>query len=81
MAFIPYVPDDEASPELKQLYDRHRAGWGGVDHILAIHGPNPPSMEAHYKLYRCLMYGPSPLSRAQREMIAMTVSALNKCHY
>jgi alkylhydroperoxidase family enzyme len=80
MAFISYVPEEEAPPELVELYRRYRAG-DGVDNIIRIHGHNPPSMEAHVDLYRCLMFGRSPLSRAQREMIAVTVSTLNRCFY
>lgn len=81
MAFIEYVPEDEASDELKKLYDRYRASWGGVDNIVRIHGPNPLSMEKYYQLYRHLMRGPSPLSFAQREMLAVVVSVANHCHY
>jgi alkylhydroperoxidase family enzyme len=81
MAFISYVPEEEASPQLMELYDRYRAGWGGVDNIIRIHSHNPPSMAGHMQLYRSVMFGRSPLSRAQREMIAVTVSGLNKCFY
>jgi alkylhydroperoxidase family enzyme len=35
----------------------------------------------HYALYRTSMYGPSPLSRAEREAIAVVVSAANDCFY
>lgn len=81
MAYISYVPESQASPELKKLYERYRSGWGGVDHILKIHSHNPESMRGHHDFYRHLMHGPSPLSRAQREMIAVTVSRLNQCYY
>lgn len=81
MAFISYVPEEDAPPQLAELYRRYRAPWGGVDNIIRIHGHNPNSMTAHLQLYRGLMRGPSPLSRAQREMIAVTVSAINKCFY
>ena len=35
----------------------------------------------HRSLYKTLMYGRSPLRRAQREMIALVVSAANHCKY
>lgn len=57
------------------------AGPAGLDRILAIHSLNPLSLEHHYVLYSHLMRGPSPLSRAQREMIAVAVSAENDCFY
>lgn len=81
MAWIPYVPHDEAGGRLEDLYERYAAPWGGVDHIIRIHSLNPRSMENHVRLYAHLMRGPSPLSRAQREMIAVTVSARNACAY
>ena len=38
-------------------------------------------MKRHFELYRDLMHRPGPLSRVQREMIAVVVSTLNNCHY
>jgi len=81
MAFISYIPETEASDELRQLYQHYREPSGGVDNIIRIHSHNPGSMEKHYEFYRHLMRGPSPLSRIQREMIAVVVSAANHCHY
>jgi alkylhydroperoxidase family enzyme len=81
MAWIRMVPEEEADGELRRWYERLTEPWGGVDHILKIHGLNPASLGAHFELYRVLMRGPSPLSRVQREMIAVTVSAANGCHY
>ena len=52
-----------------------------MDHILKIHSLDPPSMETHFQMYRGLMFGPSELSRKEREMIAVAVSVENSCHY
>ena len=81
MAWIEVIPEDEASGRLKELYDKYREPWGGVDHILSIHSLNVRSMQAHYDLYAYLMRGRSDLSRAQREMIAVVASAANHCRY
>jgi alkylhydroperoxidase family enzyme len=81
MAWIPYVPDEDAAGLLARHYERFRQPWGGVDHIIRIHSLNPPSMEHHVRLYAHLMRGPSPLTRVQREMIAVAVSAANDCFY
>ncbi len=72
MAYIPYL-DERDIPEKHRVPDS--------DHILRVHGVNGAVMKRHYELYRALMYGPSPLSRIRREMIAVTVSAENGCHY
>ena len=72
MAFIDYVPEDEI-PEEDRVPDR--------DNILRIHGVNSRIQKLHFDLYRQLMYGKGPLTRIQREMIAVVVSAENQCHY
>ncbi len=52
-----------------------------TDNILRIHGVHARTMRLHFDLYRELMRGPGPLTRVQREMIAVAVSAANECHY
>ncbi len=81
MAYIPYIEYEDASQEVRALYDKFRNGGGTVDNILRIHGPNPKSWTHHYDLYANLMSGRSDLSRVQREMIAVVVSSINECHY
>jgi alkylhydroperoxidase family enzyme len=81
MAFIPYVPYDEATGVLADLYARYAGFRGRMDNILRIHSLNPLSMEHHERLYAHLMRGRSTLTRVQREMIAVTVSAANDCFY
>lgn len=51
------------------------------DNILRIHGVSPKAFRAHLDLYKVIMFGESPLSRVQREMVALAVSAANSCHY
>ena len=36
MAFIPYVSQEDASPELRELYERYREPDGEIDNILRI---------------------------------------------
>lgn len=72
MAFIKYVPETSI-PEQDRVPDQ--------DNILRIHGVRSRIMRLHFDVYRELMFGRSPLSRVQREMIAVTVSAVNECHY
>jgi len=81
LAHIPYVPYEKAEGPLAELYRRYGGSDMSVDNIIRIHSLNPPSMEHHVRLYAHLMRGPSPLSRVQREMIAVTVSAVNDCFY
>ncbi len=81
MAWIEVIPEAEAQGELKALYSRLIEPWGGVDNIMKIHSLNPASLEGHLRLYEALMRGESDLTRVQREMIGVVVSALNRCRY
>ncbi len=49
--------------------------------ILASHSLNAAALRAHVALYRTIMFGESPLTRAEREAIAVAVSVANDCHY
>jgi len=81
-AWIHMVEEQEAEGELKEYYDKMcDPETGEVDHILRIHGQHPATLQAHYLLYKTLMYGKSGIRRPEREMIAVVVSALNQCHY
>lgn len=81
MAFIAdYSPPLADDPE-KDPFAPYRDRSGNVDHILGIHALNPPSLAAHMKLYRTVMFGPSPLSRVQREMLALVTATAIGCHY
>jgi alkylhydroperoxidase family enzyme len=72
MAFIGYVADKNV-PSEDRVPDQ--------DNILRIHGVHSRTMRQHYDLYKQLMYGKGPLTRIQRETIAVVVSAQNKCRY
>jgi alkylhydroperoxidase family enzyme len=84
MAWIRVIEPGEpeaAEGKLAALYGKLANPEGEIDNILTIHSLHPESLEAHLALYKTMMYGRSPLSRARREMIAVVVSAANQCHY
>ena len=77
MSFIDYVSFEDASPKLKELYERFGGEAKTPANIIRVAGRNPEAMEAHVSLYRSIMFNKSPLSRDQREMIATFVSIIN----
>ena len=82
IAWIDTVPEQAASGEVKRAYERSGdAKSGKVDHIMKIHSLHPASLIDHLHLYKTLMFGDSPLTRVQREMIGVVVSAINRCEY
>ena len=54
---------------------------GRVDNILKVHSLHPETLRAHVDLYRTVMYGRSMITRPEREMIGVVVSAINRCAY
>ena len=81
MAWIKTVEEAEANGTLQSIYERLRKEMGTVPNILKVFSLHPGTMRATTMLFHTLMYGPAPLSRAQREMIALVVSVTNHCHY
>ena len=81
MAYIDTVAPDAAEGVLRDQYRMAMRRAGKVWNILRIMSPNPEVLSASMALYTQVMHGPSPLSRGQREMLAVTVSKVNDCHY
>lgn len=81
MAWIKVTDEAEAAGELRGAYASVRGARGEVANILKIHSVSPGAMSAHLELYRRLMFGPSELSRTERETLAVAVSSVNACHY
>ena len=81
MPWIKQIPDDQAEGLLKQQYDAALKRAGRVFNIVRVMSLNAPLMRDSMAFYITLMKGPSPLSRAQREMIATVVSSEVGCHY
>lgn len=81
-AWIQVISEEEAEGDLKALYEQEfDSEKQGTDNILAVHSLNPPTLRAHADLYHTVMHAKSPLSRSEREMVAIVVSAINHCHY
>lgn len=81
MANITVIPFEEATGKLKNIYDDLIRKRGKLATVHTIQSLNPDSIIAHMELYMTLMFNQSPLSRAQREMIGVVVSAANGCEY
>jgi hypothetical protein len=81
MAHVRQVRDDEATGLLRRIYDEAVARAGKVFGILRVQSLNPAVLDACMGMYKTVMCGPSPLSRARREMLATVVSRANDCFY
>lgn len=84
MANIKVIPYEEATGRLKDIYEDLIEKRGKLGKLAAVHtlqSLNPNTIITHMELYMTIMFSQSPLSRAQREMIAVVVSAANGCEY
>jgi uncharacterized peroxidase-related enzyme len=81
MPFVDVIEPNEATGRLKEIYTDLQNSRGKLAMVHKIQSLNPESITAHMDLYMTIMFGRSPLKRAQREMIAVVVSEANNCEY
>ena len=81
MSWIDEVDVEHADGKLGEMYAALIEKRGKVSNILKVHSLNPDAMGNHLDLYMTIMFGKSGLSRAEREAVAVVVSATNDCAY
>jgi uncharacterized peroxidase-related enzyme len=82
MTWITTVSYDDASGQLKKLYDRVKGPDNNVDNIMMAHSLRPHSMEGHMTLYKYVLHHPrNQLAKWYLEAIGVYVSSLNDCSY
>ncbi|HWB89018.1 MAG TPA: hypothetical protein VG872_07365 [Acidimicrobiia bacterium] len=81
MPHVHVVPYDESAGVVREEYDAAIARAGRIWNIVSIQSMQPEVLRDSMRIYRTIMHGPSPLSRAQREMMAVITSQANDCHY
>jgi alkylhydroperoxidase family enzyme len=81
MPHIEEIPPERAEGATSRAYDEARRRAGRIWNIVSIMSQNGQTMTDSMRFYSTVMFGDSPLSRAQREMIAVVTSQVNTCHY
>ncbi len=81
MAWIHTINEKDATGQLAEIYDAARKRAGRVFNILKVQSQYPRALQAMLDLYSAAVRAESPLTRAQREMLAVVVSRANNCHY
>jgi hypothetical protein len=96
MTWIRTTPLAAAGPGLREIYEslyqRYPPEYavevpavlrpdGSADSIIAAHSLIPEAMRHAFEIHLAAIAPDLPLSRAQHEMIATVVSALNRCFY
>ncbi len=81
MAYIKEL-DPQQNPKLRKIYEAAEKRTGEpTANVLKVHSLNPEILEAHMQLYETIMFKDGRLSRKEREMIGVVVSAANECPY
>ena len=78
---LPIPPRRKLDPDLRKYFDLCDEKIGFLPNVLAAYSFDPTKLRAFMAMYNDLMLAPSGLSKTEREMIAVAVSAQNECVY
>jgi uncharacterized peroxidase-related enzyme len=81
MSWVPLVTDEQASPEVKRLYDYIREKWGFVPNYFFALGRDAHLLEDQTNLFTNALFEERGLSRVLKEQVALVVSGLNMSSY
>ena len=75
------LPPAPLSPEMAGYFAKCEEKLGFVPNVLKAYAFDMAKLAAFVAMYNDLMLAPSGLSKLEREMIAVAVSAHNRCYY
>ncbi len=75
------LPETGLEPEIRDYFRVCQEKLGFVPNVLKAYAFDNKKLKAFIDMVDDLMLGESGLSRLEREMIAVAVSAINHCHY
>ena len=81
MSWVGVVSDEQASPEVKRLFDYIRERWGFVPNYFHALGRNAQLLQDQMNLFTNALYEERGLPRLLKEQIALVVSGLNTSTY
>jgi uncharacterized peroxidase-related enzyme len=75
------LASEPLSPEMAAYFQKCEEKLGFVPNVLQAYAFDNAKLSAFVAMYNDLMLAPSGLSKLEREMIAVAVSAHNRCYY
>jgi uncharacterized peroxidase-related enzyme len=75
------LPPAPLSPDMAAYFAKCEEKLGFVPNVLEAYAFDGAKLSAFVAMYNDLMLAPSGLSKLEREMIAVAVSAQNRCYY
>ena len=74
-------PQAKLNPALQAYFDKCQEKLGFVPNVLRAYAFDNAKLQAFIDMVDDLMLADSGISKLEREMIAVAVSAINQCHY
>jgi uncharacterized peroxidase-related enzyme len=81
MPRIHITEPEDAEGRLREIYQEIAGSRGKIASVHKIQSLHPETIPQHMNLYMGIMFSKSPLSRAERELMAVVVSVANGCKY
>ena len=81
MPHLDLIDPDDATGLVAEEYAAAVERAGKIFNIVRSMSLSPESLRASMGLYKAIMFGPSGLTRQERELLATVVSATNDCYY
>jgi alkylhydroperoxidase family enzyme len=81
VAHLRLIEPEDADGLLAEEYAAAIDRAGKIFNIVRSMSLNAEVLHASMELYKAIMFGPSGLTRRERELIATVVSAANECYY
>ena len=78
---LPLRDETELDEDLAEYFGKCNSKLGFVPNVLKTYSFDQSKLRAFNAFYDDLMLGDSQLSKLEREMIAVVVSAANRCYY
>jgi len=81
ISWFPVIAKEEMEPEVRALIEKAEERNGFCPNVFRAYAWRPQRFLKWFAYYQDLMVGPSGLTKAEREMIAVVVSMHNRCLY
>ena len=78
---LPIPPRRKLDPDIRKYFSLCDEKIGFLPNVLKAYSFDQTKLRAFMAMYNDLMMGDSRLSKLEREMIAVVVSAANRCYY
>ncbi|MBN8940670.1 MAG: peroxidase-related enzyme [Rhizobiales bacterium] len=75
------LPESVLDAEMEAYFQKCRDKIGYVPNVLRVYAHDLAKLKAFAAMYNDLMLAPSGLTKLERELIAVAVSAVNRCYY